>query len=323
MLYSNVSRLSEMHDFLKREKTSQAFRDALHEQYKSSNSQKKKRRWVDNEKIFERQNSAPLLCVSSIRESLEDDVVGMQERGNDSFQSLQSEPSQNFDPSVRAIRPELMNKLCRQQSAPSIFHSYAEKYNSGQLTPETTHSMSNSSSRSLYAASETSEDSYRTHEEEHHNTLLSVASNIVSNKRRAFAGMNRHQSMRSVMEEAESPEWMNRSCPNLMASIYEPNRVEFIAQRVSSSDIGIKIDERKNESMFAVGRPAMIVEEAAEQYTESPQKGFNQVLNVKNHEEFLLSPIGDGSVDGLFEILKGMDADDNTNTDDMFEPLPF
>jgi hypothetical protein len=301
---------------LKREKTSQAFRDALHEQYKSSNSLKKKRRWVDHEKNFERQNSAPLLCVSSIRESLEDDVLGVNERGSESFQSLLSEPSRNFNSTVRALRPELMNKLCRQQSAPSIFYSYAEKYNcnSGQITPETSHSLSNSS-RSLYAASETSEDSYRTHDDENHGALLSVATNIISNKRRVFAaGTSRQLSMRSVMEEAtESPDWLNRSCPNLMASIYEPNYVEFKSQHVSS-----------NCSMFPVGRPDIIVEESVEHCTESPQKGVNQILNMKNHEEFLLSPIGDGSVDGLFEILNGMDVDDdNSNTDDMFEPLPF
>ena len=286
---------------LKREKTSQAFRDALHEQYKSSNSQKKKRRWIDHEKIFERQNSAPLLSVSSIRESLEDDVLGMHERGNTTFQSLQSELSHNYSPTVRALRPELLNKLCRQQSAPSIFYSYAEKYNSnsGQITPETTHSLSNSS-RSLYAASETSEDSYRTNDDEHHSAFLSVATNIESNKRRAFAGTNRHQSMRSVMEEAtESPEWLNRSCPNLMASIYEPNQVEFKTHHVMSCEgfVEYRGNDCKNESKFPAGIPDMIAEENAEHYIESPQKGFNQILNLKNHDEFLLSPIGVVAID--------------------------
>lgn len=259
---------------------------------------------------------------------MEDDVVGMHERGNDSYHSLQSESNKNFNPTVRALRPELMNKLCRQQSAPSLFYSYAEKYHSspGQLTPETAHSLSNSS-RSLYAASETSEESYRTHDDDNHSVLLSVATNIVSNKRRAFAGTNRHQSMRSVMEDAaESPEWLNRSCPNLMASLYEPNNVEFKAHHFNNRDSFVEytIEDCKNESMLPVGRPDMILEEGVEQCIESPQKRFNQILNVKNHEEFLLSPIGDGSVDGLFEILKGMDVDDdNANTDDIFEPLPF
>ena len=311
---------------MKREKTSQAFRDALHEQYKSSNLHKKKRRWGDNEKILERQNSAPLLCVSSIRESLEDDVLGMHESGNESFQSLQSESSLNFNPPVRALRPELMNRLCRQQSAPSLYYSYAEKYNSsfGQITPETTPSLSNSS-RFLYAASETSEDSFRTHDDENHNALFTVATNIVSNKRRAFAGRNRYQSMRSVMEEAtESPEWINRSCPNLMADIYEPNKVEFKPQHVDSCDsfAGYKRNDCENRSILPVGRPDIILEENVEQYIESPQKVFNQVMNVKNHEELLLSPIGDGNVDELFEILQGMDVDDEVKND-MFEPLPF
>jgi hypothetical protein len=133
--------------------------------------------------------------------------------------------------------------------------------------------------------------------------------------------------MRSVVEEAtDSREWLNRSCPNLMASIYEPNSVEYAPQHFSScgSFVDHKNIDGKNESMLPVGRPDIIIEESVEHFTESPQKGFSQILNVRNHEEFILSPIGDGSVDGLFEILKGMDVDDdNSNTGDIFDPLPF
>ena len=249
-------------------------------------------------------------------------MLGMQKRGNESLHSLQgnelgtSSQHSHFTPTVRALRPELMNKLCRQQSAPSIFYSYADSFQgNSDHTPEAIQSLSGSS-RSLYAASEHTEGSYRSRtleeEEEHYNEMLSVPTNIISNKRRAFAGMNRHQSMRSVMEEpTQSPEWLNRSCPNLMASLYEPNSVDF-------NTVGL------STSMFPVGRPDVIIEENAQQCVGSPHKGSNQVLNVKNHEEFLLSPIGDGSVDGLFKILQGMDAEcDSTDTDDMFEPLPF
>ncbi len=249
-------------------------------------------------------------------------MLGMQKRGNELFHSLQgneletSSQHSHFVPTVRALRPELMNKLCRQQSAPSIFYSYADSFHANSdHTPEAIQSLSGSS-RSLYAASEHTEGSYRsrTHEEEeeHYSEMLSVPTNVISNKRRAFAGKNRHQSMRSVMEEpTQPPEWHNRSCPNLMASLYEPNSVDFNTGGMSNS-------------MFPVGRPDVIIEENAQQYVGSPHKGSNQVLNVKNHEEFLLSPIGDGSVNGLFEILQGMDAEcDSTDTDDMFEPLPF
>jgi hypothetical protein len=41
----------EVGDFLAREKTSQAFRDALHDRYKSSNVSKKKRRQEEQAKV--------------------------------------------------------------------------------------------------------------------------------------------------------------------------------------------------------------------------------------------------------------------------------
>jgi hypothetical protein len=44
----------EVGDFLAREKTSQAFRDALHERYKSSNVAKKKRRQEEQTKATDR-----------------------------------------------------------------------------------------------------------------------------------------------------------------------------------------------------------------------------------------------------------------------------
>ena len=53
----------EVGDFLAREKTSQAFRDALHDQYKSSNTAKKKRRQAEQaEKQVHEQGSSTSLC---------------------------------------------------------------------------------------------------------------------------------------------------------------------------------------------------------------------------------------------------------------------
>ena len=58
-------------DFLAREKTSQAFRDALHDQYKSSNTAKKKRRQQEQaEKYMLEQNSASSLSFHNSTSSL-------------------------------------------------------------------------------------------------------------------------------------------------------------------------------------------------------------------------------------------------------------
>jgi hypothetical protein len=67
-----TKRWYEVGDFLAREKTSQAFRDALSDQYKSSNSAKKKRRQVAQAIKFQRAHSASdLTCYSEATEPLD------------------------------------------------------------------------------------------------------------------------------------------------------------------------------------------------------------------------------------------------------------
>lgn len=64
-------------DFLAREKTSQAFRDALHDQYKSSNTAKKKRRQAEQaEKLMFEQSSATSLSFHNSTNSLQFDHSG-------------------------------------------------------------------------------------------------------------------------------------------------------------------------------------------------------------------------------------------------------
>jgi hypothetical protein len=317
-----------------REKTSQAFRDALQGQYKSSNTQKKKRRWMDPDKTIERQNSAPLLSVSSIRESLEDDVVGSDGHDSNSFHLEDSDEFEYNSPTVRAFRPELMNKLCKQHSAPSLYHSYAGKYdNSGLLTLETAQSLTGSS-RSLFAYSESSDDSSRVLSSGFDAEIRKAPLNDASNSRRSFLGFNRHKSMRSVVEEAEQvnlpTDWFNRSCPNMASSVSRPK--SFLPP-IQSSDLEpfpVFLTEYSNQNAPVVGSSNNMLDDLATP-TESPTKGSPNELNITeqylkmktSHEDFLLSPIGDGSVDGLFEILEGMEVDGNDKTRDLFEPLPF
>ena len=85
---SSSGRWYEVGDFLAREKTSQAFRDALHDQYKSSNTAKKKRRQAEQaEKLEqERQNSS---------RSLTFDPSGFNVNQNAVMQVRSFEPSQD------------------------------------------------------------------------------------------------------------------------------------------------------------------------------------------------------------------------------------
>ena len=62
----DTSRWYEVGDFLAREKTSQAFRDVLHDKYKSSNTAKKKRRQEEQAEKFVRAHSNRSLGASSV-----------------------------------------------------------------------------------------------------------------------------------------------------------------------------------------------------------------------------------------------------------------
>ena len=69
----------EVGDFLAREKTSQAFRDALHDRYKSSNLSKKKRRQEEQAKTHQQTYSKMIgseYDISSRLERLSSDVIG-------------------------------------------------------------------------------------------------------------------------------------------------------------------------------------------------------------------------------------------------------
>lgn len=64
----------EVGDFLAREKTSQAFRDALHDRYKSSNVSKKKRRQEEQAKVTTKEPRADY-AISSRLERLSNEVM--------------------------------------------------------------------------------------------------------------------------------------------------------------------------------------------------------------------------------------------------------
>ena len=69
----------EVGDFLAREKTSQAFRDALHDRYKSSNLSKKKRRQEEQAKSHQQSYSRTVRSeydISSRLERLSNEVIG-------------------------------------------------------------------------------------------------------------------------------------------------------------------------------------------------------------------------------------------------------
>ena len=124
-------------DFLAREKTSQAFRDALHDQYKSSNSSKKKRRQAEQAERFmiPHQSSSRSLhaefhsSASSFQGTLNahGSSSSLQFGGPDAFvrelpRPVQREPSQNT--LLNALDEEISSRLAAEKLA-AIGHNSA------------------------------------------------------------------------------------------------------------------------------------------------------------------------------------------------------
>ena len=139
---TNSGRWYEVGDFLAREKTSQAFRDALHDQYKSSNTAKKKRRQAEQTQklLMGQHGSTRSLCFEpryggidhqDSSRSLQSGYGGLEHQA--SSRSLQCEPTyggmsqhnmlvggSNFEPSqdslLGALDVELSASLAAQQN---------------------------------------------------------------------------------------------------------------------------------------------------------------------------------------------------------------
>ena len=106
----DTGRWSEVGDFLAREKTSQAFRDALHEKYKSSNISKKKRRQAEQANKQQAQSPFETITEDSLSEADLQFALS-----NSKF--MHSEPYYEMDNDLYAA---MKKKISMQDSARSV-----------------------------------------------------------------------------------------------------------------------------------------------------------------------------------------------------------
>jgi hypothetical protein len=181
-------------------------------------------------------------------------------------------------------------------------------------------------------------------------------SNFKPSKRHSFAGHFGHQSMRCIIDEtrqaAANSEWFNASGPNVSAMEPTTQSPPEMAQRDDHDEESIvtftttsnAFGERhhsepqlnalilpdmshgiasrgRTHTMPSLTHASKHVNSTFETY-ECPKTPVPPEL--ADHDNIELSPIGDGTTCGLFDLLKDFTGDSaGKDSEDLFAPLPF
>jgi hypothetical protein len=328
---------------IQREKTSQAFRDALHDQYKSSNAAKKKRRISEQAIKLHKQSSAPLLSTSAIQGSSEDIVVQQRE----------------LFPQARSYSHSNLNNLNNTMTEFTI-------------NPEWMRGVENPRDRMNFALGEHNMDlllggldlNSSSHNHNRHHQQRRNA-----DKRRMFASQKSATSVVECVQSSASnqqPPWINRSCPNLSSGEAPPPRpsyrpsplmhdvIQESDEETPGNDIHCRLafhDEWHHSTPdLYTAEPATAQREIvlSDQKTslllnrmmkkarservlmnttisnrfhmfEPPQKSAGTTQAPINHEDLVLSPIGDGSTLDLIDKLQDIEE----HFESFVNPLPY
>jgi hypothetical protein len=260
----------------------------------------------------------------------------------------------------RVERPELLHKLHKQHSAPllntSCFLEESDNFHGARNTDwslDDNYSLNNTK----FAQDLESEHALEDLLGEHAEALPAFSDDYtVPNKRHVF----QQRSVRSIIDEAQqthsTPAWFNNSCPNLsvpvsmgpQASLLLPmdepeeepldpfSRPNMFTEFQHSQPL---FAETPNKPSLACGKPNRFLDKMRSKRSQSARQlnarisrsfdGYESPLKLSastapiNHEDIILSPIGDGSTHGLFELLKGMEDGSDRNAEDLFDPIPF
>lgn len=350
---------------LQREKTSQAFRDALADQYKSSNSAKKKRRLKDMPDRLHKQLSAPLLNRTAIQESSEDILLDQQSQassrssasrysnatwsnGAQPEYAVNNSKFMRVEPNMDLLLGELDTALSlnlngndkgqgcikgkrdifqSQRSATSVID---EAQGMGGAVQEQTPAWFNRSCPDF---------SYDTN-----SSASSVVSRMSIEPNGQMSSMlNQVQELVEEEEEEEEPlgaeqfsipnmyaDW-HHSTPNLFSSDHTMNFLDNHNESPpSSSHQTSRFQSRPNLMMLSPKKRSQSVrhlnmgQASSFSVYHSPEKGANRRVN---HEDIVLSPIGDGTTEDLFDKLQNIQefSESGDGDGDCMEPIkiPF
>jgi hypothetical protein len=313
-----------------REKTSQAFRDALHDQYKSSNAAKKKRRISELAIKLHKQSSAPLLSTSAIQGS-SDDIDEQREL-------FQRQQARNYNMTEYTISNS-SEWLRGTDNNPQDRMAFVMGEPNEQIMDQLLGGLNlNSSSHSQ-----------QQQQKQRRNN---------ADKRRLFASQKSATSVVENVQSSSQPPWINKSCPNLSGGQTQPRPsyrpsplMHDVIQESDEETPGNDIHCRhvfnewhhstpdlyaQPDSVLSDNKPSLLLNRMMKKARservlmnttignrfdmfEPPQKSACTTQAPINHEDLVLSPIGDGSTLDLFDKLQGIEEHFET----FVNPLPY
>jgi hypothetical protein len=313
-------------DTQQREKTSQAFRDALHDLYKSSNAAKKKRRISEQARKLYKQPSAPHLTTPATQIS------------SNEFE----EEREIFLPGNSYNHADFV-----------VSNSDFVVSNSKWMRVETLQDRG-------FVTGESKDMNLLLGELDLNSSSHSQQCNL-ADKRRMFASQ---RSATSVVEGVQSSNFFNRSCPNLSGGhtnrpLHRPSPLvhdviresDGETEETSANDIhwtyafnewhhstpDLFADQPGQPEYVTSDRPSLLLNRMMRKKARSERLLMNAatgnrfdlyVRPLKNarsfqapidHEDLVLSPIGDGNTLDLFDKLQGNEE----HFESFVNPLPF
>lgn len=274
---SASGRWYEVGDFLAREKTSQAFRDALHDQYKSSNTAKKKRRQAEHcDKGYLDHSSTSSLNHSSTSSLLHG-----------------SSSSLSFDPtcSLHLGKPPIVHSRNFEPPQDSLLGALDAELTAGFGGPKSTIDIiGHQSARSVVEL-----NSLRSHPQ-----MMQLPYQLGSQ-------LQHHQHLQSTQQvpQVVASAIFNNSCPNLGGWSYEADNQAQVFQKMNNSAPDLFFDgfdlspsPQRQPRIMQIRRNsdtniAMDIEKPYRQ-------GIIEDTSDSFGEDLILSPIGDGSPRRLF-----------------------
>jgi hypothetical protein len=336
--------------FLAREKTSQAFRDALHDKYKSSNSAKKKRRQASQAEKLQKAYSASNLAYNATAEPLDAYAQSSSNfmrvaRPGDLLQKAYSASNLGCDAAAEdpllgslGIRRGVSSQnLASRGSSRSVldFNRVLELSTSGREAK--TGAWFNRSCPNLGVPTQIERASVSTTFSEEYQSSSRIAENQFLDSKPYFS-----HSSTSLMsaEESIAGAWFNRSCPNL--SIENKSYQEFgvPTQNFNRAPVSKTFSEENQSSLriaqnrFLDSKPyfshssksLMSVEESIAENQEA-FAGYEEPMRFPGKRELPMESLSfeaPNSSDGgdlLASLPKLMDGVGTAG--DPFEPVPF
>lgn len=276
---SSSGRWYEVGDFLAREKTSQAFRDALHDQYKSSNTAKKKRRQAEHyDKGYLDHSSTSSLNHSSTSSILHG-----------------SSSSLSFDPTgiMHLGKPPIVHSRNFEPPQDSLLGALDAELTAGFGGPKSTIDIvGHQSARSVVEL-----NGFRTHQ-----PMMHLPYQLGSH-------LQHHQQVQPTQQLPHNvaSAIFNNSCPNLGGWSYETNTntPADLLQKMNNSAPDLFFDgfdlspsPQRQQRIMHIRRNSdtNITMDVDKPY----RQGSMEDISDSFGEDLILSPIGDGSPRRLF-----------------------